>query len=123
MTPKLNHGPGALGLMQIMPESADMFGIYDYAGPENNITVGVSLLKWLDGNFINEIPDSTERMKFVLASYNVGLGHVKDAQRLAEKYNKIPIVWTDNVDYFLLNKSSSRFYEDPVVKWGLLPRR
>ena len=116
--PDAESWAGAYGLMQIMPESADMFGIYDYAEPENNIFVGVSLLRWLDGNFINEIPDSTERMKFVLAAYNVGLGHVKDAQRLAEKYNKIPIVWTDNVDYFLLNKSSSRFYEDPVVKWG-----
>lgn len=116
--PDAESWAGAYGLMQVMPESADMFDIYDYHEPENNIAVGVNMLKWLDDNFKTEVPDSTERIKFVLAAYNVGLGHVKDAQRLAEKYNKIPIVWTDNVDYFMLNKSSAKFYKDPVVKWG-----
>lgn len=109
---------GAYGLMQVMPESADLFRIHDYEEPEKNIEVGVRLLKWLDNNFKKEVPDSLERIKFVLAAYNVGLGHVKDAQRLAAKYNKIPIVWTNNVDYFLLHKSAAKYYKDPVVKWG-----
>ncbi|WP_372775833.1 transglycosylase SLT domain-containing protein [Mangrovibacterium sp.] len=109
---------GACGLMQIMPESADLFRIMDFEKPDQNIEAGTKLLKWLDDNFKKEVPDSLERVKFVLAAYNVGLGHVKDAQRLAAKYNKIPIVWTGNVDYFLLNKSASRYYRDPVVKWG-----
>ncbi|MCW0482596.1 transporter substrate-binding domain-containing protein [Gaoshiqia sediminis] len=116
--PTAESWAGAYGLMQILPESADMFNIFDYEEPRNNIKVGINLIKWLERNFIQEIPDSVERMKFVLAAYNVGLGHVKDAQRLAEKYNKIPIVWTNNVDYFLLNKSAAKFYKDPVVKWG-----
>ncbi len=116
--PEAESWAGAYGLMQIMPESADMFGIYDYHEPANNIEVGARFLKWLDDNFSEDIPDPNERLKFVLASYNVGLGHVKDAQRLAEKYDKIPIVWTDNVDYFILHKSSTQFYKDPVVRWG-----
>lgn len=116
--PTAESWAGAYGLMQILPESADMFNIFDYEEPRNNIKVGINLIKWLERNFIQEVPDSVERMKFVLAAYNVGLGHVKDAQRLAEKYNKIPIVWTNNVDYFLLNKSAAKFYKDPVVKWG-----
>ena len=109
---------GACGLMQVMAESADMFHIQDYKKPVNNITVGVRLLQWLDNNFKQDIPDPKERIKFVLAAYNVGLGHVRDAQRLAEKYHKIPIVWTNNVDYFLLHKSASKYYKDPVVHWG-----
>ncbi|MGD9931209.1 MAG: transporter substrate-binding domain-containing protein [Mangrovibacterium sp.] len=116
--PTAESWAGAYGLMQILPESADMFNIFDYEEPRNNIKVGINLIKWLEKNFLEEVPDSVERMKFVLAAYNVGLGHVKDAQRLAEKYNKIPIVWTNNVDYFLLNKSAAKFYKDPVVKWG-----
>ena len=116
--PTATSWAGAYGLMQVMPESADLFQIYDFEEPDKNIEVGVRMLKWLDDNFKREIPDSLERIKFVLAAYNVGLGHVKDAQRLAEKYNKIPIVWTNNVDYFLLNKSASRYFKDPVVKWG-----
>ncbi|WP_163718360.1 MltF family protein [Mangrovibacterium lignilyticum] len=116
--PTATSWAGAYGLMQVMPESADLFRINDYEEPAMNIEVGVKLLKWLDDNFKKEIPDSAERIKFVLAAYNVGLGHVKDAQRLAAKYHKIPIVWANNVDYFLLNKSASKYYKDPVVKWG-----
>lgn len=109
---------GAYGLMQVLPESADMFKIQDYKSPKGNIRVGINLLKWLDGHFREEVPDSAERIKFSLAAYNVGLGHVQDAQRLAEKYDRIPIVWNDNVDYFLRNKSVAKYYRDPVVRFG-----
>lgn len=116
--PEAESWAGAYGLMQIMPESADLFRINDFEEPAENIKVGVRLLKWLDKNFKDEIPDSTERIKFILASYNVGLGHVRDAQRLAEKYDKSRSVWEDNVDFYLLNKSAAKYYKDPVVKWG-----
>ncbi|SFE91439.1 membrane-bound lytic murein transglycosylase F [Sunxiuqinia elliptica] len=109
---------GAYGLMQIMPESADLFRINEFEEPEQNIQVGVRLLNWLDKNLREDVPDSTQRIKFVLASYNVGLGHVKDAQRLAQKYDKNPQIWEDNVDYYLLNKSASKYFKDPVVRWG-----
>lgn len=109
---------GAYGLMQIMPESADLFRINEFEEPEQNIKVGVRLLNWLDKNLREDVPDSTQRIKFVLASYNVGLGHVKDAQRLAKKYDKNPQIWEDNVDYYLLNKSASKYFKDPVVRWG-----
>ncbi len=116
--PEAESWAGAYGLMQIMPESADLFRINDFEDPAANIKVGVRLLKWLDEKFVDEIPDSTERIKFILASYNVGLGHVKDAQRLAEKYDKDPTLWDENVDFYLLNKSTAKYYKDPVVKWG-----
>ncbi|MGE4586972.1 MAG: transporter substrate-binding domain-containing protein [Mangrovibacterium sp.] len=116
--PEAESWIGAYGLMQVMPESADMFQIFDYKSPRGNVRTGVSLLKWLDDQFKTEVPDPDERIRFVLAAYNVGLGHVQDAQRLAEKYDRIPIVWTDNVDFFLLNKSSAKYYQDQVVHFG-----
>jgi membrane-bound lytic murein transglycosylase F len=116
--PQAESWAGAYGLMQVMPETADLVRMNEYEEPEQNIRVGVRLLQWLDKNLREDVPDSTQRVKFVLASYNVGLGHVKDAQRLAEKYNKNPEIWDDNVDYYLLNKSASKFYKDPVVRWG-----
>ena len=109
---------GAYGLMQIMPETAAFFNIDDIEDPSQNIEGGIRILNWLDEYFVPTIPDFDERVKFVLASYNVGLGHVKDAQRLAEKYGKDPNVWRDNVDFFLLNKSSEKYYKDEVVRWG-----
>jgi len=116
--PQAESWAGAYGLMQVMPESADLFRINEYEDPEDNLRVGTRLLNWLNKNLEPDVPDSTERVKFVLAAYNVGLGHVKDAQRLAEKYDKNPEIWDDNVDYFLLNKSASKYYKDPVVRWG-----
>lgn len=109
---------GASGLMQLMPETALAFGVEDATNPEQNIRGGIKLLSWLDSQLKSEISEPEERLKFVLAAYNVGLGHVKDAQRLAHKYGKDPFRWSNNVDFFLLNKSLAKYYSDPVVKWG-----
>ena len=103
--------------MQLMPNTADRFGIDSLASPNANIQAGVRYIKWLEKQ-LKSIEDSTERSKFILASYNVGLGHVLDARRLAEKNGKNPDIWTDNVDFYLLNKSKPKFYLDPVVKYG-----
>lgn len=109
---------GAVGLMQLMPATAESLGVTDINDPRQNIEGGVLLLNWLDDQLKPEVPDSSERVKFVLASYNIGLGHVKDAQRLAQKYGKDSNVWENNVDYFLKNKSAEKYLEDSVVKWG-----
>ncbi len=108
---------GAFGLMQLMPNTAERFGVDSLASPNANIQAGVRFLKWLDSQ-LSDIKDSTERLKFVLAAYNVGLGHVLDARRLAKKNGENPDVWSGNVDYYLLNKSKPKYYKDPVVKYG-----
>ncbi len=109
---------GAYGLMQLMPVVMEQFGIDSTATPEEQIWVGGRFLRYLNRQVPESISDSTERIKFILASYNAGIGHVLDARRLAEKYNKNPDIWTDHVDFFLLNKSRPAFYRDPVVYYG-----
>lgn len=109
---------GAYGLMQLMPSTARSLGVKDYKKPKQNVKGGILLLNWLNKQFLESIPDSTERVKFVLASYNIGLGHVKDAQRLTKKYGKNSHLWENNVDFFLRNKSAEKYYKDPVVRWG-----
>lgn len=109
---------GAVGLMQLMPETARRMGVKDKTDPEQNIRGGIKLMTQLNNYFKDEIPDMNERLKFILASYNAGLGHVQDAQRLAEKYDRDPFKWKGNVDFFLLNKSKREFFSDPVVKSG-----
>src|SRR5690606_13052441 len=79
---------------------------------------GVGFLAFLQNYWMNKVPDPAERLKFVLASYNVGLSHVVDAQRLAEKYGKDPRVWDGNVEYYLSQKSDPEFYRDSVVTAG-----
>ncbi|GET30038.1 lytic transglycosylase F [Prolixibacter sp. SD074] len=116
--PHAESWAGAVGLMQLMPETAEWFNVDDRMDPKQNIYGGTQMLSWLDHYFSDDIPDKTERLKFVLASYNVGLGHVLDARRLARKYGKDSNIWDGNVDYFLLHKSVAKYYKDPLVKWG-----
>ena len=76
---------GAYGLMQLMPVTANRFGVTKESPPEANVIAGIKYLKWLDKYYEKIIVDSTERVKFVLASYNAGAGHVEDARTLAKK--------------------------------------
>ncbi|MDZ7776546.1 MAG: transglycosylase SLT domain-containing protein [Bacteroidales bacterium] len=116
--PEAQSWVGAYGLMQMMPATMQKMGIDSSASPHQQIKAGVRYIKWLDNQFKPRIEDEEERKKFVLAAYNVGLAHVFDAIRLAEKYDKDPAVWNENVDWFLLNKSNPEFYQDSVVYYG-----
>jgi membrane-bound lytic murein transglycosylase F len=109
---------GAFGLMQMMPSTAALFGIDSTASESEQLEAGIQYLKILDRELPKEITDPEERMKFILASYNLGIAHVFDARRLAVKNGKDPNVWTDNVDYYILNKSNPLYYRDSVVRFG-----
>ncbi len=114
----LESEKGAFGLMQLMPVVMERYEIDYDATPEQQLEAGGKLIKYLGECFANKVADSTQRVKFVLASYNAGLGHVYDAQRLAAKYGKDPEVWDNNVDYFILNKS--KYYNDTCCRAGYL---
>jgi membrane-bound lytic murein transglycosylase F len=85
--------------------------------PEDNVRGAIKFLNWLTNYWDDKIKDEGERLKFILASYNTGAGHVEDAQRLAEKYGGNPQSW-DDVAYWLLQKSKVQYSSDPVVKYG-----
>lgn len=114
----LESEKGAFGLMQLMPVVMEKYGIDYESSPEEQIEAGGKLLAYLGDCFENKVADSTERIKFVLASYNAGLGHVYDAQRLAAKYGADPEVWDNSVDYYILNKS--KYYNDTCCRAGYL---
>ncbi len=114
----LESEKGAFGLMQLMPSVMRRYGIGYDATPQQQLEAGGKLISFLDKSLKNKVADSTERVKFVLAAYNAGLGHVYDAQRLARKFGKAPDVWDGNVDYYILNKS--KFLNDTCCKCGYL---
>jgi len=116
--PKAESWSGAFGLMQMMPETAEQYGVSDTSSAEDQIRAGVRYISLIDKQLEPLVKDSIERRKFVMASYNAGLAHVLDAQRLAKKYHKNPEKWDHNVDYYLLNKSDPKYYKDPVVYYG-----
>ena len=58
------------------------------------------------------------KIKFILASYNIGFGHIEDARRLAKKFGADPDIWYGNVEQYLLKKSKPKYYNDEVVRNG-----
>lgn len=111
---------GACGLMQIMPGTADHLGlsranIYD---PEQNIAAAVRYLAELERSF-SDIREHAERTRFVLAAYNGGHFHIRDAMALARKHGRNPYHWHE-VEPFVLGLSRPEFYNDPVVKNGYM---
>jgi peptidoglycan lytic transglycosylase F len=115
--PAARSWAGATGLLQLMPATAREFGVQDALDPVDNVRGAVKFLQWLQDFWAKRVPDENERIKFILASYNTGAGHVEDAQRLTVKYGGNPEVW-DDVSYWLLQKSTQQYSNDPVVKFG-----
>jgi len=113
---------GAIGLMQIMPAIGNKYGgvhSSHLVNPEINISTGVKYIKWLYAYYSRDKRISEkEKVKFVLAAYNAGVGHVQDARALAYKYGYSPNRWDNNVELMMLNKSKPQYYGDEVCKYG-----
>ena len=118
--PKAVSFAGAKGLMQIMPGTADVLGLprdqmYD---PEQNIAAASKYLGQLE-NKLQDIPGRVERTNFVLASYNGGIHHIRDAMALAKRDGKNPHLWRD-VSEYVLKLATPKYYNDPIEKHGYM---
>lgn len=118
--PKAYSWAGAKGLMQIMPETARHLGLADSEvyEPEQNIYAAVRYINELNSHF-TDIRNPEERKFFVLASYNGGFFHIRDAMALAKKNGKNPHKWIHVAEY-VLKLSTPEYYNDPVVKYGYM---
>jgi len=116
--PSARSWAGAVGLMQLMPRTAAEFGADNPLDPQENIAAGVRFLQWLQNYWKEQIEDENERRKFVIASYNVGHGHVQDARRLAEAFGDDPGVWHGQVAEHMLNKSNPEYFNREEVRYG-----
>jgi len=116
--PKARSWAGANGLMQLMPSTARRFGVTTSSPAKEQIRAGTEFIEWLDKRFEEDVPDPEERIKFILAAYNVGPGHIFDAITLTRKNNMDPTLWHGNVEEFLLKKADPKYYRDPDVKYG-----
>lgn len=81
--PRAESPCGAKGLMQLMPATADdMVKGADLWNPEINIDLGVRYDRFQFDHF-PEIPETGDRLKFMLAAYNGGRGYANKALELA----------------------------------------
>jgi soluble lytic murein transglycosylase-like protein len=67
---------GAVGIMQLMPETASDYGVSDRCDPESNIRAGVRYLKKLHGEFDDPL--------LMLAAYNAGPARVYEKGGIPE---------------------------------------
>ncbi len=118
--PKAKSWAGACGLMQIMPSTGSRLGISgdQLFQPEPNISAAARYMAMLSNDF-KDVPSREERLNFVLASYNGGSGHVRDAMALARKHGGNAYRWSD-VSHYMLLLMDARYYSDPVVKHGYM---
>ena len=118
--PRARSWAGACGLMQIMPETADHIGVSraQLYEPEANIAAAAKYIDQLSSRF-RDVPDKKERISFVLASYNGGYHHIRDAMALTHKYGRNQHSWRD-VSGYVLGLRDPHYYTDPIVKYGYM---
>lgn len=110
---------GAFGVMQMLPATLRSLGVPDslHGDTRTNIHAGARYLKRLEHVF-RRIKSFDERLNFILASYNAGIGQVNDAMALAQKYGRSRYVWHNGVDTFMILKKYPEYYNDSVCKLG-----
>ncbi len=118
--PKARSWAGARGLMQIMPGTAAHLGLpmESINEPEANISAAARYIRELS-ELLEDVPSFAERQLFVLAAYNGGLSHIRDAMALAAKNGRDGHRWKD-VAPFVLGLQRPAFYNDPVVRNGYM---
>ena len=108
---------GAAGLMQVMPRTAEYYGVNDLLDPEENIKAGTSHLKRLQRLYINGGFEHSELIKFTLASYNAGEGRIADCRNFAESRNIDSRNWNEIVSLIPQMREDS-ILEEESVKLG-----
>jgi membrane-bound lytic murein transglycosylase F len=107
--PKARSWAGAVGLLQVMPRTGRELGFRNLEDPESNIRAGVKYLAQLISRTDRGLP-MRQRIRFALAGYNAGMGHVQDARRLARRRGLDPDRWFGNVEEAMLLLEKPDYY-------------
>ena len=105
---------GVRGMMMITLSTAKLLGVKNRLNVKESIFGGAKYLRMLEKKFPPEIKGKT-RWAFTLAAYNVGMGHILDAQTLARKMNKNPYSWKD-IKEILPLLTQKKYYKN--LKYG-----
>ena len=112
--PRAKSPTGVRGIMMLTLITAHSLGIKNRLDPKESIQGGARYLVTLKKLFNENIPEP-DRTYMALASYNVGRGHVHDAQTLARRLNKNPNSW-DDLQEVLPLLSQRKYYK--TLKYG-----
>lgn len=112
---------GAVGLMQIMPQTGAVHGRDKDAllSPYVNVSTAAKHLHTVARKLkINGREIAKEdRLAILIGAYNCGHGHMQDVLRLTTAAGKDPNKWAD-VSFFLTKMNEKVYYQNPQVKFG-----
>jgi len=103
--PTLKSRAGAVGLMQIRPETAAEVGVVGIDDPDKNVQAAARYFDLLAETYFNEPElDRHERAAFVLAAYNAGPSRIRRLRSEAKANNLDPNRWFGQVETLALRK-------------------
>ncbi len=108
--PRARSHTGVRGLMQLTLRTAREMGVRNRLNPKQSIRGGIRYLHKLYERF-DEVPDYRDRIRLALASYNIGYGHVRDAQKIAQQMG-LPTQQWESVKQTLPLLRERRYYRD-----------
>ena len=92
--PKAKSFTGVRGMMMLTLSTAKILGVKNRLDPKQSIIGGTrhlnQMMKFVPDEVVGE-----NRLKFALAAYNVGMGHIQDARELAVRLGLDENVWSD----------------------------
>jgi membrane-bound lytic murein transglycosylase MltF len=102
---------GAIGIMQVMPETGKELKVGDIRKLEPNVHAGSKYLATLMDKYFQDAKfDEQNRTLFAFASYNAGPGNIRKVRRIAEQEGLNPDVWFNNVEHV----AAKRIGQEPV---------
>ena len=92
--PQAGSQTGVRGLMMLTQDTADELGVTDRLDPRQSVLGGARYLEQLRSQIDDEVnrPDNDY---YALAAYNVGLGHVQDAQVILRRAGQDDRLWSN----------------------------
>jgi len=112
--PKAKSYTGVRGLMMLTKHTAKLLKVKNRLDPKQSIVGGTRHIKQMI-KFVPKGVKGENRLKFALAAYNIGLGHIRDAQTLATAIGLNPNIWSD-LKVVLPLLSQKKYYRD--LKFG-----
>jgi membrane-bound lytic murein transglycosylase F len=106
---------GVRGIMMLTLDTARAMGVKSRLDPRQSIFGGAKYLSRLYNDRFEENVTEPDRTWLALAAYNVGRGHLHDAQTLARQQGLNPYLWSD-LKQVLPLLSDKRYYRK--LKYG-----
>jgi membrane-bound lytic murein transglycosylase MltF len=100
------HSPvGAVGVMQVMPETGRAMGVGNIVDIDPNIHAGVKYIASIRDKYFGSLPmDALNKTLFSFAAYNAGPNRILSLRGIAEKRGLNPNLWFDNVELIAAEK-------------------